>query len=133
MSILTDTNFLLQLSLLDKFKKVRDYLWNFRCPHRDSQRNKKNRGYVFRKKSDLYYKCHNCNMGQSVGNLIKDIDPHLTKNTFYIDINLVRQVEVKVDNQSLSLNSQSSNQEKQLYIYLLSVVYQENTILQKVL
>ena len=82
MSILTDTNFLLQLSpRLDKFKKVRDYLWNFRCPHcGDSQRNKnKARGYVFRKKSDLYYKCHNCGIGQSVGNLIKDIDPHLHK------------------------------------------------------
>ena len=82
MSILTDTTYLLQLSpRLDRFKKVRDYLWNFRCPHcGDSQKHKnKARGYVYRKKTDLFYKCHNCGMGQSVGNLIKDIDPSLYK------------------------------------------------------
>jgi len=80
MSILTDTNFLLQLSpRLDKFKKVRDYLWNFRCPHcGDSQRNKnKARGYVFRKKSDLYYKCHNCGVGRSLANFLRDQDTHI--------------------------------------------------------
>ncbi len=82
MSIVTDTNYLLQLSpRLERFKKVRDYLWNFRCPHcGDSQKNKlKARGYAYRKKTDLYFKCHNCGMGQSVGNLIKDIDPSLHK------------------------------------------------------
>ena len=82
MSIVTDTTYLMQLSpRLDRFKKVRDFLWNFRCPHcGDSQRNKtKARGYVYRKKTDLFYKCHNCGMGQSVGNLIKDIDPSLHK------------------------------------------------------
>ena len=83
MSIITDTKFLLQLSpRLDRFKKVRDYLWNFRCPHcGDSTKSKiKARGYVYRKKSDLYFKCHNCGMGQSVGNLIKEIDPSLHKH-----------------------------------------------------
>jgi len=83
MSIITDTKFLLQLSpRLDRFKKVRDYLWNFRCPHcGDSTKSKiKARGYVYRKKADLYFKCHNCGMGQSVGNLIKEIDPSLHKH-----------------------------------------------------
>ncbi len=82
MSILTDTKFLSLLSpRLERFKKVRDHLWNFRCPHcGDSQRSKsKARGYVYRKKTDLFYKCHNCGMGQSIGNLIKDIDPFLHK------------------------------------------------------
>ena len=82
MSIVTDTSYLMQLSpRLDRFKKVRDYLWNFRCPHcGDSSKSKiKARGYVYRKKTDLFYKCHNCGMGQSVGNLIKDIDPALHK------------------------------------------------------
>ena len=82
MSIITDTKYLLQLSpRLDRFKKVRDYLWNFRCPHcGDSTKSKiKARGYVYRKKSDLFFKCHNCGMGQSVGNLVKDIDPSLHK------------------------------------------------------
>ena len=82
MSIITDTKYLSLLSpRIDRFKKVRDYLWNFRCPHcGDSQKHKnKARGYVYRKKTDLFYKCHNCGMGQSVGNLIKDIDPSLYK------------------------------------------------------
>ena len=82
MSIITDTTYLMQLSpRLARFKKVRDFLWNFRCPHcGDSQKNKtKARGYVYRKKTDLFYKCHNCSVGQSVGNLIKDIDPTLHK------------------------------------------------------
>ena len=82
MSIVTDTQYLLQLSpRLERFKKVRDYLWNFRCPHcGDSSKNKrKARGYVYRKKTDLFFKCHNCGVGQSVGNLIKDLDPYLHK------------------------------------------------------
>ena len=82
MSIITDTKYLSLLSpRLDRFKKVRDYLWNFRCPQcGDSQKsNSKARGYVYRKKTDLFFKCHNCGVGQSVGNLIKDLDPFLHK------------------------------------------------------
>ena len=82
MSIITDTKYLSLLSpRLDRFKKVRDYLWNFRCPQcGDSQKSKsKARGYVYRKKTDLFFKCHNCGVGQSVGNLIKDLDPYLHK------------------------------------------------------
>ena len=64
-----------------KFKKRGDFLWNFRCPYcGDSEKSRiKARGYVYRKKTDLFYKCHNCGMGQSVGNLIRDIDPALHK------------------------------------------------------
>ena len=82
MSIITDTKYLSLLSpRLYRFKKVRDYLWNFRCPQcGDSQKSKsKARGYVYRKKTDLFFKCHNCGVGQSVGNLIKDLDPYLHK------------------------------------------------------
>ena len=82
MSIITDTKYLLQLSpRLDRFKKVRDYLWNFRCPHcgYSTKSKVKARGYVYRKKSDLFFKCHNCGMRQSVGNLVKEIDPSLYK------------------------------------------------------
>jgi len=82
MSIITDTKYLSLLSpRLDRFKKVRDYLWNFRCPQcGDSHKSKsKARGYVYRKKTDLFFKCHNCGVGQSVGNLIKDLDPFLHK------------------------------------------------------
>ena len=82
MSIIIDTKYLSLLSpRLDRFKKVRDYLWNFRCPQcGDSQKSKsKARGYVYRKKTALFFKCHNCGVGQSVGNLIKDLDPFLHK------------------------------------------------------
>ena len=53
---------LLASSRLQQFKRKGDYLWNFRCPYcGDSQTNlTKARGYVFRKESNLIYKCHNC-------------------------------------------------------------------------
>jgi transcription elongation factor Elf1 len=82
MSIATDTKFLNFLSSrLDRFKRVRDNLWNFRCPLcGDSSRNKrKARGYVYQKQTDLFYKCHNCGSGLSIGNLIKEIDSNLHK------------------------------------------------------
>jgi len=82
MSIATDTKFLNFLSSrLDRFKRVRDNLWNFRCPLcGDSSRNKrKARGYVYQKQTDLFYKCHNCGSGLSIGNLINEIDPNLHK------------------------------------------------------
>ena len=82
MSIIIDSKYLGLLSpRLDRFKRVRDYLWNFRCPIcGDSRRNlSKARGYVYRKKTDLFYKCHNCAQGLYLGNLIKEIDPNLHK------------------------------------------------------
>ena len=61
---------------LQQFKKKGDFLWNFRCPYcGDSKKNRtKARGFVFRKKNDLFYKCHNCGVGATLGNLIKEID-----------------------------------------------------------
>ena len=106
MSIVTDTQYLLQLSpRLERFKKVRDYLWNFRCPHcGDSSKNKrKARGYVYRKKTDLFFKCHNCGVGQSVGNLIKEIDPSLHK--FYV---MERYKEGQKTNQHSKINQKPS-------------------------
>ena len=37
------------------------------------------RGYIYRKSNDLFFKCHNCSAGMSVGNLIKQLDPMLHK------------------------------------------------------
>ena len=61
---------------LDKFKQVRDGVYNFRCPYcRDSQKHKnKSRGYFFTKKSGLVYKCHNCGVGLTFNNFLKHID-----------------------------------------------------------
>ena len=72
-----DIKYLNQISLqLPQFKKKGDFLWNFRCPYcGDSKKSRtKARGFVFRKKNDLFYKCHNCSVGATLGNLIKHID-----------------------------------------------------------
>ena len=65
-----------------KFKKKGDYLWNFRCPYcGDSQKSRsKARGFVYRKKNDLFYKCHNCGIGATLGNLIKYLDSKIHKD-----------------------------------------------------
>jgi len=64
---------------LRNFKKKNDYLWNFSCPVcGDSASNKlKARGYIYRKKSDLFVKCYNCSYGTNLGNFLKYVDPKL--------------------------------------------------------
>ena len=61
---------------LTQFKKKGDALWNFRCPYcGDSQKSRtKARGFVYRKKNDLFYKCHNCGVGTTLGKLIEYLD-----------------------------------------------------------
>ena len=67
---------------LIRFKKKGDFLWNFRCPYcGDSQKSRsKARGFVYRKKNDLFYKCHNCGMGTTLGNLLKHVDSKIHKD-----------------------------------------------------
>ena len=77
-----DTKFLNLLSTrLPKFKRKSENLFNFRCPHcGDSKRSSsKARGFVYRKKNDMFFKCHNCGVGQTLGNLIKFLDPTMYK------------------------------------------------------
>ena len=59
---------------LDKFKAVKPGLYNFRCPYcGDSQKHKnKARGYFFLKGAEYIFKCHNCGVGRTVGNFLKD-------------------------------------------------------------
>lgn len=66
---------------LPGFTRKGDYLFNCRCPIcGDSKKNvHKMRGFVYKKGNDLFYKCHNCGAGLSLGNLIKHIDPSLYK------------------------------------------------------
>lgn len=66
-------------SRLRNFKQQKDYLWNFSCPVcGDSSTHKlKARGYIYRRKSDLFVKCHNCGYGSNLGNLMKRVDPVL--------------------------------------------------------
>ena len=64
---------------LRNFAQKKDYLWNYSCPVcGDSSKNKlKARGYIYRKKNDLFTKCHNCGHGSTIGNLIKYVDTNL--------------------------------------------------------
>ena len=66
---------------LDRFKKKSQNLYNFRCPYcGDSQKKKtKARGFVYRVKNDMFYKCHNCGKGTTVGKLIEYLDVQLYK------------------------------------------------------
>ncbi len=82
MMLSVDSKYIRLLSFrLRNFKQKNDYLWNFSCPIcGDSKKNKlKARGYVFKKGNDLFYTCHNCGVGLSLGNLIKHVDDNTHK------------------------------------------------------
>ena len=68
-------------SRLDRFKKVKANLYNFRCPIcGDSQKHKnKARGYIYQVKTNTNFKCHNCGASLSFNNLLKQIDSTLHK------------------------------------------------------
>ena len=68
-------------SRLQKFKRVKGDLYNFRCPLcGDSKKHKnKARGYVYPLKADMNYKCHNCGASSTFSNFLKQIDPTLHK------------------------------------------------------
>lgn len=59
---------------LQRFKRVKTDLYNFRCPYcGDSQKHQnKARGYLFKIKNDYVYKCHNCGIGRTFTNFLKD-------------------------------------------------------------
>jgi hypothetical protein len=79
---LTDTKYIgLVSSRLQKFKKVKADLYNFRCPIcGDSQKHKnKARGYIYAIKNNANFKCHNCGSSLSLNNFIKKLDTTLHK------------------------------------------------------
>ncbi|MAA92044.1 MAG: DNA primase [Gammaproteobacteria bacterium] len=68
-------------SRLEKFKRVKADLFNFRCPIcGDSSKNKtKTRGYLYTVKNNTNFKCHNCGASMSLNNFIKHMDTTLHK------------------------------------------------------
>ena len=66
---------------LQKFKKVKNNLFNFRCPIcGDSKKNKsKTRGYFYTIKADVNFRCHNCGASMTFSNFLKEIDTVLHK------------------------------------------------------
>ena len=59
---------------LIKFSKKKTDLYTFRCPYcGDSSKNRnKTRGYFYRKRNDFFFKCHNCGVGRTLSNFLKD-------------------------------------------------------------
>ena len=79
---LVDSKFIgLVSSRLQKFKKIKPNLYNFRCPIcGDSQKNKsKTRGYLYTVKADVNFRCHNCGASMTLSNFLKAIDPVIHK------------------------------------------------------
>jgi|TARA_B100000959_G_C14879867_1_gene582055 transcription elongation factor Elf1 len=68
-------------SRLQKFKRVKADLYNFRCPIcGDSQKNKsKTRGYLYSVKADMNFRCHNCGASMTFSNFLKEMDPIIHK------------------------------------------------------
>lgn len=66
----------------ERFKRKDDYLFNFRCPicGDSSTKKSKARGYLYKKKNDMFYKCHNCGAGKTFGGLLESTDPMLHKD-----------------------------------------------------
>ena len=78
--IYVDTKYISLVSgRLEKFSKKNENLFNFRCPYcGDSQKNRNRaRGYFYRHKGSFIYKCHNCGVGRTLSNFLKDQDPDL--------------------------------------------------------
>ena len=77
-----DVNYINLISCrLDKFKKVKNDLYNFRCCFcGDSKKNKnRTRGYFYAVKNNTNYKCHNCGLNISFNNFLKQFDLDLHK------------------------------------------------------
>jgi transcription elongation factor Elf1 len=82
MSVFIDRTFLLRASpKLQRFTQKKTDLYNFRCPLcGDSQKNKtKCRGFIYRKKDDYFYMCHNCSVSTTFYNFLKQVDESLVK------------------------------------------------------
>ena len=64
-------------SRLQKFKRVKADLYNFRCPIcGDSQKHKnKARGYFYSVRADINFRCHNCGASMTFSNFLKQVDP----------------------------------------------------------
>ena len=79
---LVDSKFIGLISpKLQKFKKIKPNLYNFRCPIcGDSQKSKsKTRGYIYGIKQNTNFRCHNCGASMSLNNFLKKVDPFIQK------------------------------------------------------
>ena len=76
MSFLDEKFISLVSSRLEKYKRVKSGLYNFRCPYCGDSKKYRNkaRGYLYRVKNDYNFKCHNCGSSRTFTNFLKDFD-----------------------------------------------------------
>lgn len=80
MSFYIDSKYLMMIShRLPLFTKKKSDLYQCRCIIcGDSKTDKKKaRGYFYRQKNDLFYKCHNCDASKHFGSFLQDFDQNL--------------------------------------------------------
>ncbi|MDD5151123.1 MAG: hypothetical protein PHC28_11730 [Flavobacterium sp.] len=61
---------------LERFKKIRDSVYLFRCPFCGDSKKKKNlcRGYIYDKNNTTLFNCFNCGAGMTLGTFIRELD-----------------------------------------------------------
>lgn len=65
---------------LQGFKKVRENVYNFRCPIcGDSHKSSKKRGYFIRKEGNFIFYCHNCGTSLSFPKFLQQVDVSIYK------------------------------------------------------
>ena len=82
MSLFLDQKYLMLISnRLPLFAKKQDFTYNCRCIicGDSAKKTKKARGYFFKNKNDLMYKCHNCDASMYFGTFLKNLDGNLFK------------------------------------------------------
>jgi len=82
MSLYIDLKYINMISnRLPMFARKDDYLFNCRCIICGDSAEKKNkaRGYFYKKENNMFYRCHNCEYGTTVGKFIEHLDPILYK------------------------------------------------------
>jgi hypothetical protein len=83
MSVYIDKKYISLLApRLKQFKQRGEFLWNFRCPVcGDSSKDKtKARGYIYKKKENFFFMCHNCHSSTTFQKFLKDEDPMLYRD-----------------------------------------------------
>ena len=82
MSLYIDLKYINMISnRLPMFTRKDDYLFNCRCIICGDSSEKKNkaRGYFYKKENNMFYRCHNCDYGTTVGKFIEQLDTILYK------------------------------------------------------
>jgi hypothetical protein len=82
MSLYIDLKYINMISnRLPMFTRKDDYLFNCRCIICGDSSEKKNkaRGYFYKKENNMFYRCHNCDYGTTVGKFIEQLDTLLYK------------------------------------------------------